>query len=396
MYINLNYNKNNIILNLNYYFYFIILIGIYYLTPSLQFVLFQTQHNNVQCYYNDLCNHRFKGINAFNNIVSNLFYIVFGVIFLVTVKLKKFNIDITNENNEECIDRTSNSIGVYENKSLYYSLGLCLIFEGISSGLYHLCPSKLNLQFDTTFMFIGLALTFLILYHKRNIGELCSPVKFFSILYLIIILNILSLIENKNTTHFWIWLVAFIVAFYCILCLTLHVYFNVSNDIDFTEAWVLLKKVDYRNLMSTPKFWIITILNVFTLVVCVYAGLGNIYFTHWILFLEIFNLIIYFGYYLIQKILNREKINIIIQFSLIINTILSVAALYFFFKSNTNIMLSFEKSKELNDKCVLFDYFDNHDIWHILSATSLYIFMNVILYIDYDIEYNIEEIIGFF
>ena len=134
--------------------FFIVLIGIYYITPSLQFILFQTNNDKVKCYYNDLCNHPFNGIDAFNNVVSNICYIVFGILFIITVKLKKFNIDITDENNEQYTDRINNSIGVYENKSLYYSLGVCLIFEGISSGLYHLCPSKLNLQFDTTFMFI--------------------------------------------------------------------------------------------------------------------------------------------------------------------------------------------------------------------------------------------------
>ena len=43
----------------------------------------------------------------------------------------------------------------------------------------------------------------------------------------------------------------------------------------------------------------------------------------------------------------------------------------------------------------MFDYFDNHDVWHMLSASALY-FYECILYIDYDIEYNIEEIISFF
>ena len=51
-------------------------------------------------------------------------------------------------------------------------------------------------------------------------------------------------------------------------------------------------------------------------------------------------------------------------------------------------MLPYNESKELNEKCIMFDYFDNHDIWHMLSASALYIFMNVILYIDYDIEYT--------
>ena len=114
-----------------------------------------------------------------------------------------------------------------------------------------------------------------------------NPLKFFSILYLIIILNILSLIENKNNAHFWIWLVAFILSFYCVLCITLHVYFNVSNEIDFTEAYALTKQIDFKKLIRTPKFWIILILNCFTLSICIYAGLKYLFYTLGIIFRNI-------------------------------------------------------------------------------------------------------------
>ena len=220
--------------------------------------------------------------------------------------------------------------------------------------------------------------------------------KFFLLIHLIIVLNILSLIEKKDEILFWILFVSFVLFVYCVVCITLHVYFDVDNDIELKDAWILLKQTDFNKLVRGHRFWLVFTLNSFTIGISIYAGLGNIYFTHWVLFLEVFNLVVYFLHYLIQKILNNEKINLMIKISLVVNLFFTSASLYFFFKSNTNIMLTHEESEELNDSCVLFNYFDNHDLWHILSATALYIFMNLILFIDYDIEYNIEEIISFF
>ena len=64
--------------NINYYWKFLLIIGSYYVLPSLQFVLYQSQElNNSTCYYNNRCKHDFYFIPAFNNIVSNIFYVIF-------------------------------------------------------------------------------------------------------------------------------------------------------------------------------------------------------------------------------------------------------------------------------------------------------------------------------
>ena len=102
--------NNPNILNNNYYWKFLIIIGIYYLLPSLQFVIFQTHDTNVTCYYNLKCKKDLGNIPAFNNIISNIFYILFGIIFIIIVK----------------IGEQSNKIeyGLQNDYSLYYSLGL--------------------------------------------------------------------------------------------------------------------------------------------------------------------------------------------------------------------------------------------------------------------------------
>lgn len=87
-------------------------------------------------------------------------------------------------------------------------------------------------------------------------------------------------------------------------------------------------------------------------------------------------------YYLINKKIHKEYISITLWISLVIDLILFGSALYFFTLDVNNKLLTPEESKELNKPCVLFDYWDYHDIWHILSATGLFIFMLIVLYLD--------------
>jgi len=51
---------------------------------------------------------------------------------------------------------------------------------------------------------------------------------------------------------------------------------------------------------------------------------------------------------------------------------------------------------ELNQPCVLFGYFDTHDVWHFLSAIGIFILMVLIYIIDNGLEvYRRSEIKAF-
>lgn len=54
-----------------------------------------------------------------------------------------------------------------------YAFAWVLIFEGLFSTLYRLCPSRFTFQFDTAFMFIIASLTVLLLYNGIELNE-CS------------------------------------------------------------------------------------------------------------------------------------------------------------------------------------------------------------------------------
>ena len=125
----------------------------------------------------------------------------------------------------------------------------------------------------------------------------------------------------------------------------------------------------------------------------VYASFFKPYFTGWLLCIGIVNLSIYFIYYLITKIINKEKIRPFIFWLILLDLILLIISLFFYTNTDYDTFASIQDSNKLNRECVLFNYFDNHDIWHFMSSTTLFVFVIIVLFIDYDLEYSREEII---
>ena len=366
-YTSLIYNNN---ISKSYYWKFLIIIGAYYLMPSLQFLIFQSQNSDL-CYYNHKCLHSYGIIRSFNNFISNIFYIIYGLIFIIQVRMKK---EITNDLSEN-----------EDIKSLYYCLGITLILEGISSGIYHICPSRLNFQFDTTFMIIGLLLAFLTLYNKRNHIHILNPFKFYLLVFFILTLNVLSLNNTRNIIQLWFWGILFIFMTYIMIFGSIYIYFGNIYEFNIDSFKTLVKYIKSEE-KDLKRLVLIVLLNGFNIGSCLYAALALPNFTGWILMVSCVNMLIYFTYYIVTKIFAGERIVLIIGMAIIIDSVVLGTSLYFFVNNPTNIFLSQHGSAELNKSCRLLKFFDNHDIWHLLSSLGLYLFMNILLYIDYDLE----------
>ena len=68
-------------------------------------------------------------------------------------------------------------------------------------------------------------------------------------------------------------------------------------------------------------------------------------------------------------------------------------SIYFFILPTTDKFLTPTESKNLNTPCILFNYFDTHDMWHFFSAISMFITLLFLWYMDYDIkDLSIDEI----
>ena len=71
-------------------------------------------------------------------------------------------------------------------------------------------------------------------------------------------------------------------------------------------------------------------------------------------------------------------------------------AMYFFLNKSTSWVLSPAASRQLNTECKLFHFYDNHDIWHFLSATSLFLSFMILLTLDDDLAEKPREKIPVF
>lgn len=390
MHENINYNSFTNVssyfkkIDYNYYWKFLLLIGTFYILPSVQFVIFQYKdYNSTQiCYYNNKCKKDFYFIPAFNNVISNSLYILFGLIYIIIVKKNKIN-------NDDPI-----SCGINNSKAIYYSLGLIMIFEGLCSSIFHLCPSVINFQFDTTFMFLGCALTFISIYQKRHIAP--YPMKVYSLAALLIFFNTLPIYGLSTELEICFWICIFLIMSYIMIFGSIHLYYDMDYDFDIATFKTLYYNLKHIKKHEYPKLILICMLNGFTLGMYIYATITKPNFTDWLLGVSIINLMIYFIYYLILKVRNKERISPLIWIWIVIDIITISISLVFFLTAVTNKFLPMDESNNLNKGCVLFSYFDYHDIWHIFSSIGLFIFINIIFFIDNNIEYTVVQEIGIF
>ncbi|NXU75864.1 SIDT2 protein, partial [Oreotrochilus melanogaster] len=137
------------------YFWNIATIAVFYALPVIQLVItYQTvvnvTGNQDICYYNFLCAHPLGNLSAFNNILSNLGYILLGLLFLLIILQREINYNRALMRN----DTHALECGIPKHFGLFYAMGTALMMEGLLSACYHVCPNYTNFQFDTSFMYM--------------------------------------------------------------------------------------------------------------------------------------------------------------------------------------------------------------------------------------------------
>ena len=346
----------------------LLLISLFYSLPSFQFIFFQIKEKNIHCYYNLKCKHDLGDVPAFNNINSNISYIFFGIIFIIHTIIRSYN----NYNNKN---------GVNDNPYLLFSAGITLILEGIFSAMYHTCPSRLNFQFDSTFMIVGISLMMLCLYQKRNFKNIPTPTKTFSLLSVAIFANLLPLVDITNGNENWFWILNFIGIFYIMISISIRFW------LDYTLV-EFIKHINFQKLKENrKKLMIVIISNAITITMIIYGSVNKPSFTIWLLSILISNFSIYLIYYLINKMYYKEKISKCWWITMCLSIITIITSFVFFKNRVKNIDLSPNESNKLNKNCILFNYWDNHDIWHFLSSFGIFLLLELILNIDnYEIK----------
>ncbi|XP_004633362.1 SID1 transmembrane family member 1 isoform X2 [Octodon degus] len=374
------------------YFWNIITIAVFYALPVIQLVItYQTvvnvTGNQDICYYNFLCAHPLGVLSAFNNILSNLGHVLLGFLFLLIVLRR----DILHRRALEAKDIFAMEYGIPKHFGLFYAMGIALMMEGVLSACYHVCPNYSNFQFDTSFMYVIAGLCMLKLYQTRHPDINASAYSAYASFAVVIMLTVLGVVFGKNDV--WFWIIFSAIHILASLALSTQIYYmgRFKIDLGIFRRAAMVFYTDCIQQCSRPLYMDrMVLLIVGNLVNWSFALFGLIYrprdFASYMLGIFICNLLLYLAFYIIMKLRSSERVLPVPIFCIVATAVVWAAALYFFFQNLSSWEGTPAESREKNRECILLDFFDDHDIWHFLSATALFFSFLVLLTLDDDLD----------
>jgi hypothetical protein len=105
-------------------------------------------------------------------------------------------------------------------------------------------------------------------------------------------------------------------------------------------------------------------------------------FPNHLLFIFLANLALYLLYYIIMKVIHRERFTHFAKLSLILSMIFWSSSLVFFYDEVKSYEVQPAISRTMNKQCIVLDTYDAHDIWHLLSSFGMFFSFLSILTID--------------
>ncbi|KAM4757216.1 SID1 transmembrane family member 2 isoform 2-T2 [Cyanocitta cristata] len=400
------------------YFWNIATIAVFYALPVVQLVItYQTvvnvTGNQDICYYNFLCAHPLGNLSAFNNILSNLGYVLLGLLFLLIILQREINYNRALLRN----DAHALECGIPKHFGLFYAMGTALMMEGLLSACYHVCPNYTNFQFDTSFMYMIAGLCMLKLYQKRHPDINASAYSAYACLALVIFFSVVGVVFGKGNTAFWI--VFSVIHIVATLLLSTQLYYMgrwklgegghcerggggavwwpsgvtspVPADSGILRRILHVLYTDCVRQCSGPMYVDRMVLLVMgNIINWSLAAYGLIVrpndFASYLLAIGICNLLLYFAFYIIMKLRSGERIKLIPLLCIISTSVVWGFALFFFFQGLSTWQKTPAESREHNRDCILLDFFDDHDIWHFLSSIAMFGSFLVLLTLDDDLD----------
>ncbi|KAM9628357.1 SID1 transmembrane family member 1 isoform 2-T2 [Morphnus guianensis] len=230
---------------------------------------------------------------------------------------------------------------------------------------------------DTSFMYMIAGLCMLKLYQTRHPDINASAYSAYASFAVVICLAVLGVVFGKN--DMWFWVIFSMIHVLASLALSTQIYYMGRFKIDlgiFRRAAMVLY-TDCIQQCSRPMYMDrMVLLIVGNLVNWSFAIFGLLYrprdFASYILGIFICNLLLYLAFYIIMKLRSSEKLLPIPMFCIVATAVVWAAALYFFFQNLSSWEETPAESREKNRPCILLGFFDDHDVWHFLSAAALF------------------------
>ncbi|XP_045770091.1 SID1 transmembrane family member 1-like isoform X1 [Maniola jurtina] len=362
----------------NRYFWSALTVAVVYALPVVQLLftyqrlIFQTGDQDV-CYYNFLCAHPLGVLADFNHVYSNIGYVILGLVFMAQIRCRR---KFRNIDNQE--------LGIPQHRGLLYSMGLALVMEGLLSACYHLCPNKMNFQFDSSFMYVIAVLCMIKLYQSRHPDVNASAHTTFMLLALLMAIGCLGMMYPNK--YFW----TFFTIMHLGVCfiLTLQIYYVGRLKIEpsiVVKAWKGIKQHGRSAFIPVyrARGVLLVIANIANWAL---AGYG-IYehgkdLARHLLAILLGNTLLYTLGYVVLKLVHREKISIATLLWLALAHVSWVLAALLFTDSKTHWSQTPAQSRNLNAVCSALNMLDSHDLWHLASASAIFFSFNALLILD--------------
>ncbi|UJR08524.1 hypothetical protein I4U23_012787 [Adineta vaga] len=359
-------------------------VAIFYSLPVIQLVLqyqlnIDASGNEDICYFNFLCTRQFAMLTAFNNVFSNIGYCALGVLFLIIV----YRRDMAYARFLTRYPAIGKEYGIPQHFGLFYAMGIGLFMEGLMSGCYHICPSKQNFQFDTSFMFIIAVLNIIKIYQTRHPDINPRSSGSFSFLAVIILVTVIGVYYDEQ----WFWITYACIHILSCLAFTGKIYYMGRLKVTFRVHIHLYRLVRENGFFSRPRYlnrmMILIPANCINIAFALYGAIVQPEsFPNHLLFVFLGNLAIYLIYYILMKLIHREHFTRFSILFLLLAIFFWSTSLYFFYQEVKSYEVQPAISRMRNRACILLNTYDVHDIWHILSSFSLFFSFLTLLTLD--------------
>ncbi|CAH8828366.1 unnamed protein product [Trichobilharzia szidati] len=366
------------------YFWYLIIISIFYGLPAVQLIMtyqkavFETGNEDL-CYYNFECARPLGIFTAFNNIISNIGYVMLGLLFLGLTARR----DIIHRRTKN-LNPNSQVLGIPQHYGLFYAMGLALTMEGLMSACYHMCPNFSNFQFDTAYMYILAMLIMLKIYQTRHPDVNASAHSAYMVMAVVIFLGVLGVLYGNQI--FWIIFTIFFLIMSVVLTVEIYYMGQWNIDLCLPRRIYHLIRTDGISCFRPTYLERMLLLLIANLVNFTLAGYGIVRrprdFSTFLLSIFMINLLMYTFFYVIMKLRHRERFQMLSLVYILLACVSWGCAIYFYLSRTTTWEVTPARSRALNQPCVLLDFYDAHDVWHFLSSISMFFSFMLLMYLD--------------
>ncbi|CAH0712974.1 unnamed protein product, partial [Brenthis ino] len=348
------------------------------------------------CYYNFLCALPLGALSDGNHVASNAGYVLLGAAFMLQVRWRQAR---------RAAAPYRGDVGIPEHPGLLYSMGLALVMEGVLSACYHLCPNKMNFQFDSSFMYVTAVLCMVKLYQSRHPDVNASANTTFLLLAFVMAIGVIGIMDPNP--YFW---AVFTIAHLSIcFFLTLKIYYVGKFKMPYYVGMfaVLLYVNECRcghegaslarravaalrargraalRPARPARALLLAVVNVCNWALAAYGMYEhNGDFARHLLAVLLGNTLLHTCCYVALKLRHGERLPPAAWLWLALAPAAWAAAAAFFLDSRTKWSETAARSRTHNAPCTALRVFDSHDLWHLASAAAIFFSFNLLLIID--------------